>query len=274
MREACELEVRAFKPGNVSVHASGHGMVAEDFLRSASIVAPIISQPGLCVGERIRRSVEATVAAVGCNTNLGIVLLLAPLVEAVMMPFHSDDLRYRTREILAALTIGDAESAYAAIRCANPGGLGTAGEQDVSGAPTVTLLAAMAIAAERDRIARQYACGYEDVFEIGLPALRVMRARGWNDEWAAVACYLEFLAAFVDSHIVRKFGQACAELVRQQASRVESLFKACDNPLAAVPMLLNVDKELKKEGINPGTSADLTVATLAADRFDFLLKGG
>ena len=34
--EACALELRALKPGNVHVHAAGHGMTAADFERSAA----------------------------------------------------------------------------------------------------------------------------------------------------------------------------------------------------------------------------------------------
>ena len=39
--------------------------------------------------------------------------------------------------------------------------------------PAVTLRAAMRLAAERDLIARQYANGYADVFDLGLAALTV-----------------------------------------------------------------------------------------------------
>jgi triphosphoribosyl-dephospho-CoA synthase len=132
----------------------------------------------------------------------------------------------------------------------------------------------MQLAADRDRVAHQYASGYEDIFAVGLSRLRDALARGWNEEWGAVACYLRFLATIADSHVVRKFGKATAAALQQRALRVETRFKACDNPESAVPMLLNVDEELKREGINPGTSADLTVATLAASRLETLLTSG
>jgi triphosphoribosyl-dephospho-CoA synthetase len=32
---ACEIELRAFKPGNVSIYADGHDMTVEDFRISA-----------------------------------------------------------------------------------------------------------------------------------------------------------------------------------------------------------------------------------------------
>ena len=75
--EACEAELQAFKPGNVSVHAEGHGMTVNDFRLSARASAPHLSDPTLGLGEKIYHAVAATKAAVGCNTNLGIVLLAA-----------------------------------------------------------------------------------------------------------------------------------------------------------------------------------------------------
>lgn len=272
VREACRLEVQALKPGNVSVHAGGHRMDAEDFFRSAEAIAGVISLRGLTVGERILRSVEATFAAVGCNTNLGIVLLLAPLAHAVLEGDEPPGLRDRLRRVMRALTVGDADAAYRAIRLANPAGLGSSATQDVADVPTVTLLEAMRAAAQRDRIASQYVTDYADIFALGMPAVSAAAARGWGPQWTAVACYLRFASEFPDSHVLRKHGPEAAEAVRARFQAVETHMKACDNPDTAVPILLELDKNLKQEGINPGTSADLTVTSLAACRFDALLE--
>lgn len=272
VREVCRLEVQALKPGNVSVHAGGHRMIADDFFRSAEAIAGVISLPGLTVGERILGCVEATLAAVGCNTNLGIVLLLAPLAHAVLDGDGSAGLRDRLRRVLRGLTVGDAVAAYRAIRLANPAGLGRSSTQDVADVPTVTLLEAMRAAAQRDRIASQYATDYADIFAFGMPAVAAAAARGWGPEWTAVACYLRFASEFPDSHVLRKHGPEAAEAVRARFRAVETHIKACDNPDTAVHILLGLDKNLKEEGINPGTSADLTVTSLAACRFDALLE--
>ncbi len=272
VREVCRLEVQALKPGNVSVHAPGHRMVADEFFRSAEAVADFIALRGLSVGERILRSVEATSAAVGCNTNLGIVLLLAPMAHAVLANDARRGLRDALGLALRGLTVADAVAAYRAIRLANPAGLGSSATQDVAGVPTVTLLEAMRAAAQRDRIACQYATDYADIFALGIPAVASAEARGWGPEWAAVACYLRFASEFPDSHVLRKHGPEAAEAVRARFRAVETHIKACDNPDAAVPILLRLDKNLKEEGINPGTSADLTVTSLAACRFDALLE--
>ncbi|MGE3771807.1 MAG: triphosphoribosyl-dephospho-CoA synthase, partial [Gammaproteobacteria bacterium] len=81
-RAACRYDVLAAKPGNVSVDSPGHGMQARDFLLSARASAPPLCAGARGVGEAVREAIAATWAAVGCNTNLGIVLLAAPLAQA------------------------------------------------------------------------------------------------------------------------------------------------------------------------------------------------
>ncbi|MEY4729550.1 MAG: Triphosphoribosyl-dephospho-CoA protein, partial [Pseudomonadota bacterium] len=73
VRDACLLEIRSLKPGNVGLHGDGHGMNAEHFVKSAHAMAEPIAAPNLKLGERILAAVEATQQVVDCNTNLGIV---------------------------------------------------------------------------------------------------------------------------------------------------------------------------------------------------------
>ncbi len=171
-------------------------------------------RPG--VGERILRAIQATRAVVAFNTNLGIVLLCAPLAHAALVPAVEPGLRERLRAVLAQLDIEDAELTYRAIRLAQPGGLGSSPRHDVSSAPSVTLLEAMQEARLRDRIAWQYATGFEDVFESGTGLVRAALARWGSTEWAAVAVYLAFLARYPDSHVARKHGD---EVAREVVSR-------------------------------------------------------
>ena len=94
--DACLGELDALKPGNVHRLAAGHNMTVEDFVASAEAAALSIGEKRLAVGERIRRAVEATRATVGQNTNLGIVLLAAPLANAALLR-GGDDLQSRLR---------------------------------------------------------------------------------------------------------------------------------------------------------------------------------
>ena len=263
-RDACRFDVIAFKPGNVSIEAAGHGMEARDFLRSAAVSAPWLGVEGLGVGERIQQAIAATRAAVGCNTNLGIVLLAAPLASAALNPSSEVDLQRRLRAELDKLSVADAVGAFAGIQIAAPGGLGEAAAADVRDTPRITLLQAMALAADRDAIAAQYTNDYAAVFGIGLPALAAALASAENQSDAVLAVYLALLAALPDTHIARKHGELIAERVRQRGAEVACLRKACENPDAFNLALRAFDHELKAAGHNPGTTADLTVASLFA----------
>ena len=105
----------------------------QQFEASAVAAAPFLAAAGEKVGVRILRAVEASFAAAGCNTNLGILLLCAPLAAAAETPLQGP-LRDRLRVVLNSFDDEDAAAVFAAIRTANPGGLGSVPEQDVADA--------------------------------------------------------------------------------------------------------------------------------------------
>lgn len=263
--DACAWDVAVRKPGNVSVHSAGHGMQARTFLDSAGACVGALCRPGAPVGARIEQAVAATWARVGCNTNLGILLLCAPIAaaaERLITPVDEARLRQALAQVMATLTVEDAAAAFRAIVQANPGGLGAAAQQDVRQAPTVTLREAMVLAAGRDRIATQYRDGGAALFDTGLRALRGGEgaARAVSPQ-AVQRVYLAWLASDLDAHIVRKHGPALAQIVLNDAQRW-SARAAAGERLDADPGFLAWDEALKSAAINPGTSADLTVATL------------
>jgi triphosphoribosyl-dephospho-CoA synthase len=260
--EACLAELDAPKPGNVHRYAPGHRMSLADFTRSAEASAAPIAARGARVGARVRAAVAATLSAVGQNTNLGIILLCAPLAAAAEIADQA--LRPALARVLDALDWDDAADVFAAIAAANPGGLGRAARHDVNAPATATLREAMAEAAGRDRIARQYVTDYEDVFCLGVPALAAARGRWSEPRWPTLAVYLAFLAAIPDTHILRKFDAAAAEAVRTEAAGWRDALAAARDPAEMTESLLAWDAALKSQGLNPGTSADLTVATLFA----------
>ena len=159
LKKACRLDVIACKPGNVSLNAAGHGMTAADFLLSARACVPHLVRTDISVGEIIYTSVAATRAAVGCNTNLGIILLLAPLARTVnilMSRGHGDAsgrFRATLAEVLESLTVDDTRWCFEAIRTARPAGLGQAAANDVFDPPAAALKEVMRGAVERDSIA-------------------------------------------------------------------------------------------------------------------------
>jgi triphosphoribosyl-dephospho-CoA synthase len=261
-KTACMAELQALKPGNVHAFADGHGMTVHDFIKSAEVTADIITRPDLSLGERIFYAAEATKNAVGQNTNLGVLLLCAPIIEAALHLTDGQTLRQNLHETLLQLTVSDAEYVSRAIVLASPGGLGSAAEYDVRDIPSVSLLKMMSAAQGRDRIAWQYANNFYDIMEFGWPCYADAMIKWANPAWSATALYLAYLAHYPDTHVVRKFGDAFAEGLKQEAAEFERMHSAAENPKLVQKRLLDWDASLKLRGINPGTSADLTVATL------------
>ena len=266
---ACLLEVSAPKPGNVSPERHFHDTRYEDFLASAVAIGPALSGASQHpLGTTIRTAVEATRRWTKSNTNLGIVLLLAPLARAALRP--GDTLRERLKRVLAETTVADAAQVYAAIRHAGPGGLGETATEDVSEAPTVTLREAMALAADRDAVAREYVTDFALTFEVGVPAIRAARQEGLAWTEAAVEAYLTLLASTADTHIARKLGRAEADSVSRRAAEVRAAGGTRSE--AGRKALAALDAELRdpRNRRNPGTTADLTCAAL----FIVILEGG
>jgi triphosphoribosyl-dephospho-CoA synthase len=261
-KTACMAELQALKPGNVHVFADGHGMTIHDFIKSADVSAEVIAQPGLTVGERVFYAVEATQQAVGQNTNLGMLLLCAPLIHAALHTNNEQTLQKSLTHTLNQLSVDDAKLVAKAILLASPAGLGFAGEHDVHDEPNVTLLEMMRCAQDNDRIAWQYANAYLDVVEFGLTRYTEAIVTWGNPTWAATALYLGLLTRHPDTHIKRKYGEVLAMKVMQEAHEIEVDYWATDNPKLVQKKLLAWDASLKQRGLNPGTSADLTVATL------------
>jgi triphosphoribosyl-dephospho-CoA synthase len=169
----------------------------EDFLASAAAIGePLAGAATRPLGATVRLAIDATARWTSSNTNLGIVLLLAPLARAAL---RSTDLRSGLREVLETTTVGDARDVYAAIRRAGPGGLGTVESQDVASEPDVTLIDAMRLAAGRDGIAHEYTTAFEVTFGTGAPSLEQARGDGLSWDDAVVETFLTLLAAGPDT---------------------------------------------------------------------------
>ncbi len=267
---ACLLEASAPKPGNVSPFASFRDATYEDFLASAAAIGPALVAAGeRSLGATIRAGVEATARWAPSNTNLGLVLLLAPLARAQLRP-GQHPLRARLAATLADTTVADARDAYLAIRSVAPTGLGEVSEQDVAGTPTVTLRDAMALARERDAIAREYASDFETTFAIGAPGLHRALSDGLAWREAVVEVYLALLAALPDTHIARKLGAEAAVTVQRRARAVVDAGGV--RTTAGRDAIAALDRELRDEAntLNPGATADLTGAAI----YVVLLEGG
>jgi triphosphoribosyl-dephospho-CoA synthase len=283
---ACLLEASAPKPGNVSPGRHFADLRYEDFLASAAAIGgPLAGAGTRPVGATVRRAVEATACWTRSNTNLGIVLLLAPLARAALLKSPVDDspspgsgedalpwtgLRGAVRGVLEATSVDDARDVYRAIRRAAPGGLGRAEAQDVADEPTMTLLEVMRLAADRDQIAREYATAFEATFETGAPVLDRARRDGLSWDDAVVETFLTLLAAAPDTHVARRSGAAVAADVSRRARA--ALAAGGVRSASGRRAIDDMDRGLRdaRNTANPGTAADLTAAAI----FVLLISGG
>ncbi len=292
-RRACLAELGVIKPGNVHIFAGGHGMDYTDMRTGADASAPMIAMGGIGIGQRIWLAQRTSFRATGCNTNLGIILLAAPLIQAAQRPqtplpaqnkvqnktknkaeskaknpFGDQwgdpsgakaEIKAGVKYCLESLDRRDTRLVYRAIRGANPGGLGQREHHDIRDtAPSVSLVDAMASVRTEDRIAAQYANHFHDVFDAEKNVLESGLATHGNYATAILDVYFYFLTHFIDSHIRRKHGIAKARQIRREAlSRIDSFRKKRD-----INILTEWDRHLKERRINPGTSADFTVAVL------------
>jgi triphosphoribosyl-dephospho-CoA synthase len=260
---ACLLEVSAAKPGNITPARDFPDTTYADMVRSALALGSVFAGRRVLrrtVGELIADGVRATSRVARANTNLGIVLLFAPLTRAAVTRERGEPLRSAVERILSRLDVADAAAAFPAIASAQPGGLGEAPEHDVREPAQVSLREAMAAAAHRDSIASEYATGYAIVFDTGLPLLEDALDHAAATLDAIVSLHVGLLSVNPDTLIARKAGDAEARAVTEAAREVR----------AGARSLEDFDASLRADGnrLNPGTTADLVAATLLAALLD------
>ncbi len=263
---ACLLEVSAPKPGNVNRRFDFADASFEDFVLSAAAIGPAFVRCAQDrVGHIVWHAINNTAKLAGSNTNLGMVLLLAPLAKACVTPGEP---RQNVTHILAALTVEDAQTVYAAMRVARPGGLGQVSEADVADEPVITLREAMQLAQDRDTIAREYVSDFATTFNIAYPALRQACAATDRRDLAIVQAFLTILARVPDTLIARKRGREVAQRISQDAAAVLARGGALTR--AGQRALADFDRTLhdKHHTLNPGTTADLITAAI----FLYLLR--
>ncbi len=263
---ACKAELRALKPGNVHIYAAGHRMQVKRLRNSAPRPRPRISPT------RASESAPASVApsmppwmpSAATRTSASY-CSAAPLAAAARNELAVQLCSAALSAVLAGLDRKDAAEAFAAISRANPAGLGRPRGRCRRQPAGVTLLEAMALAARRDRIARAYVTGFADIFDSA--------CRGWPRPARAGARPrtpsrpAHGLSRRISRQPHRaKARRAAARSVKDVAP--EPSRRLCPGRQSArppAPHCLEFDRELKAEGLNPGTTADFVVATLFAE---------
>jgi triphosphoribosyl-dephospho-CoA synthase len=257
---ACLLEATAPKVGNVHRGADFADLTFTDFAVSAVAIAPAMEAArSTGVGRAALDAIAATRQVVSTNTNLGMVLLIAPLAA---VPRDEPLTTTAVSKVLSRLKPEDSHLVYEAIRLAQPGGMGQVKEMDVASDAPADLLAAMRAAAGRDLIARQYAEDFRLVLEEATPLLVENRACGWSLSEAIIRTHLQLLSRYEDSLIARKCGQEVARQVSVLAR--QTLDAGVPGDERYHEAMADFDFWLRSDGNrrNPGTTADLVAAAL------------
>lgn len=256
---ACLLEVTAPKPGNVHRGADFDDVTFNDFAISAVAIGAVMERAASqSLGQTVLQSIQATRSLVRTNTNLGMVLLIAPLAAVPI----DQPLQAGIQKVLSNLSAADSADVYAAIRLAKPGGLKHVKNMDVTETAPADLLDAMRLAADWDLVARQYVTGFQTLFDSVVPWLKEAQSAGWSLTESIVHVYLRLLARELDSLIVRKCGLETAQRISQMAQATLDSGQPGDSEYHAA--LADLDFWLRSDGHrrNPGTTADMIAAGL------------
>lgn len=256
---ACTLEVCAPKPGNVHRSADFEDATLQDFLASAIAIGGVFDHAAeLSLGQLILRSVHATSRVTRTNTNLGMLLLMAPLA----MARDPHNLQQQAAAAVQNSTARDAADIYMAIELAKPGGMNTSPEHDIAGDPPSHILEAMKLAADRDSIAQQYATGFAELFDQVVPLLAEGLPPYFPLSQRIVHAHVTLMAQKPDTLIARKNGLEMAQQSAVMAQRVIDAGPPMEEDY--MQQLANLDFWLRCDGHkrNPGTTADLIAAGL------------
>ncbi len=260
----CDKEMDSLKPGNVHKYSKGHGMSAKDFFKSGLIISKCLTKNNLNLGQKILCSVNEIQNKIKKNTNLGIILMLSPIVTVVQKEgiITKKKLLIKIKSLIKKQNVKNSIPIFKAISLISPGGLGVSKKYDVNKMPKTKLYKAMEFSKKRDLIAKQYCNGFKDIFDTGIPAYKNFYNKWGSVSWALTGVYLTFLKKFNDSHIIRSKGNKISLSVKKEAKKHYFFVKSNKNISKIKKKLLFFDKKLKSKRINPGTMADLTVATL------------
>jgi triphosphoribosyl-dephospho-CoA synthase len=286
------LEVSAYpKPGNVHRTAGYPPTRYEHFLASAVSMYPSIRRA--CVtgteiakgarsyeqahlGRLIRDSVDEVMSwQNGGNTSLGTVLLVIPLTVAsalarAVAKDSCEDLREVLTRLIRSATPEDTVEIFKAIRSAKPGGLGASDEYDVFEPNVdeqimrkgVVPLDVFRISSDRDSISSEWASSFDFTFRYSYPTLLCELQETRDINVATVHTFLRILAERPDTLIARK---TTIEKSRYVSARAKSIMDMGGLQTSEGARAVNAfDQDLRSEGnlLNPGTTADLTVAAL------------
>ena len=278
---ASVLEVSGWpKPGNVHRTRNYDDMVFQDFVISGVVIGDTMEEvasqakeiddlSNAELGKYILQAVNETNKWIETNTNLGIMMMCIPIAASAAISNSFDEIQENVGRFMDATTVEDAVNLYDAINVADAGGMGDQEEFDVMSekakdelrANNQTMYDVLKISAGWDRLANELTSKMPVCFEIGYPTFSHL----WETcddvdviNKATVLTFMTILSQIPDTLISRKYGNEIAESV---SGKAEEILKFKDDD-SFVEKLLKFDDYLYENKYNPGTTADLTAASI------------
>ncbi|WP_407453070.1 triphosphoribosyl-dephospho-CoA synthase [Methanobrevibacter sp.] len=270
---ASALEVSGYpKPGNVHRTRDYSDMVFEDFVISGIVIGDAIREACTDVdvenpklGKYILQAVAETDKWIKNNTNLGIVMMTTPIAVAAAISDSFDEIRENVKLLMGNTSVDDACDLYDAINIADAGGMGDQDEYDVASdnaknelrENNQTMYDVLKISAPWDMLAHEMTSDMPAVFEIGYPTYyKLVQEKSKNE--ACVLTFLTILSQVPDTLISRKYGSDEALKISMMTRDLLNLKDESDFG----ERLKEFDDFLFKNKYNPGTTADLTAASI------------
>lgn len=274
---ASVLEVSGYpKPGNVHRTRNFDDMVFEDFLISGVVIGETIKEAttqAKTIGENyndaelgrfILEAVQETDKWIANNTNLGIVMMCVPIACSAAISNNFDEIQSNVSILMDNTTVEDAVNLYDAINIADAGGMGDQDEFDVMSekakdelrANNQTMYDVLKISAGWDRLANELTSSMPVCFDIGYTTFSKLKSDSINK--ATVLTFLTILSQVPDTLISRKYGD---EVAQDVSDKVKELLTFKDDDIF-LDKLNEFDDYLYNNKFNPGTTADLTAASI------------
>ncbi len=223
----------------------------------------------------------------GGNTHLGTILLFSPLAAAAGLCGAIDaitpqKLRQHVEEVVGATTWKDANFAFETISKIAPKTLGRLPDSNAPDlflnkrifSPRITLHEAMHYSSSWDGVALEWSTSFEKIFTVGYPKLIEVFAETRDVNTTTVHTFMFLLSCFADTFIAKKAGLKHTTYIDEavRIGTVETMWvsRSASEALKLGGLktqegkaeILKLDDNLRKEALNPGTTADLVGACL------------
>ncbi|GBC75085.1 2-(5''-triphosphoribosyl)-3'-dephosphocoenzyme-A synthase [archaeon HR06] len=292
---ACLLEVSATpKPGNVHRFSNFIDLTYEDFLFSSVALGKALRRInyGEKFGEALLKSVRIlkSLCKAG-NTHFGTLVLFIPitLVSFSLLKnfgkLEKKEIRKGLKDFVKNTDVEDSVNFFLAILEAKVGGLGKLKDKSMPDlsekdwkdkilSRKLDLYSIMSYSSKYDLVAKEFYTGFSISFNLGLKSLNKYFNEYKDINLAIVHSFLEILSKYPDTFIARKLAVRKYEYLEdgfEEGMRVAKKYSKRAKEILelgglttkeGIKALIDMDEELRKKNLNPGSVADIIASSI------------